>query len=116
MVGVLFLGRPTMAARTFRDAEKFTDIAVGKTFITQTDVNSYLGILANQAFTLVGTIFFLLMFYAGFLWFTAHGGEDQIEKAKKILFASIIGLTIIVGAYAMTNFIIPAAINIGTAN
>ncbi len=72
---------------------------------TQGDVGSVLGTLINGALTLVGTIFFILMVYAGYLWMTARGEEAIIDKAKDIIRASIIGLVVILSAYAITVFV-----------
>ena len=36
---------------------------------------------------------------------TARGNEQQVEKAKILLFQSIIGLIIILSAYIITNFV-----------
>lgn len=54
---------------------------------------------------LIGTIFLILMVYAGFLWMTGGGNEDNIGKAKKILSASVIGLAIVLAAYSITYFV-----------
>jgi len=48
------------------------------------------------------------MVYAGYLWMTARGESDQVDKAKKIIVQSIIGLVITVGAYSITAFVVPA--------
>lgn len=72
---------------------------------TETEVENVLGSVIRSALTLVGTIFFVLMIYAGYLWMTARGKEEQIEKAKNIISASIIGLVIIASAYAITVFV-----------
>lgn len=74
------------------------------------DVKVLVGEFIKAALTLVGIIFFVLMVYAGFLWMTAHGKEEQIETARKIIIAAVIGLAIVVGAYAITNFIVKAAV------
>lgn len=55
---------------------------------------------------LTGTILFALMTYAGFLWVTAQGEEKKIKKAKDILTECIVGTVILVGAYALANFVI----------
>lgn len=65
-------------------------------------------IVINAILGLIGMIFLVLTVYAGFLWMTAQGNEDNVTKAKSILTTSIIGLIIIVAAYAITNFIITA--------
>lgn len=58
------------------------------------------------AFGLLGTIAVVLVIYAGFLWMTAAGNQDKIQRAKDILKAAVIGLAIILSAFAITNFII----------
>lgn len=60
------------------------------------------------ALGLLGTIFIVLTVYAGFLWMTAGGNEDNISKAKKILMASVIGLLIILVSYSITWFVFNA--------
>ncbi|MFA5061571.1 MAG: hypothetical protein WC526_00255 [Patescibacteria group bacterium] len=60
------------------------------------------------ALGLLGTIFIVLTVYAGFLWMTAGGNEDNIAKAKKILMASVIGLAIILVSYSITWFVFNA--------
>ena len=54
---------------------------------------------------LVGTIFLVLTIYAGILWMTAQGNEEQVTKAVGIIKASVIGLIIIMSAYAITYFV-----------
>lgn len=69
------------------------------------DVGSIVGTIINAALTFVGLIFLVLMVYAGFLWMTARGEEEQINRAKKIITGTIIGLIITVSAYAITVFV-----------
>lgn len=75
---------------------------------TDTTFAETLGTVIKVALSFVGIIFLLLMVYAGFLWMTARGESDQVDKAKKIITQSIIGLAITVGAYSITAFIVPA--------
>lgn len=62
----------------------------------------------NGILGLLGIIFLVLVLYAGFLWMTAAGNEDQVGKAKNILTTSIIGIIIIVAAYAIVKFVLAA--------
>lgn len=75
-----------------------------------TDIRETGASLINVALTVLGTVMLLLVFYAGFLWMTAAGNDDQIGKAKGILSASIIGLIIILSAYSITTFVTERAI------
>lgn len=65
-----------------------------------------IGRIISVALGLVGTIFLLLMLYAGFMWMTARGAPDQVKKAKEVLTGAIIGIVIVAGAYAITSLII----------
>ena len=58
------------------------------------------------ALELIGAIFLILTVYAGFLWMTAAGAEEQVAKATGILKMAVIGLIIILAAYSLTNFVI----------
>lgn len=56
--------------------------------------------------TFVGVIFLILIIVAGFKWMTARGNEAEVEKSKKILVQSIIGILIVLAAYALSYFIV----------
>jgi len=55
--------------------------------------------------SLIGTIFFVLMIYAGYLWLTSRGEEDKVQKAKKIITRSVVGLIVILVSYSITLFV-----------
>lgn len=56
----------------------------------------------------LGIIFLLLTLYAGFTWMTAMGDAKKIETAKSTLTRAVIGLVIVLSAYAITNFVVRA--------
>ncbi len=76
----------------------------------ETTFAATLGTVVKTALSFVGVIFLSLMVYAGYLWMTARGESDQVDKAKKIIVQSIIGLIITVGAYSITAFVVPAVL------
>ncbi len=55
--------------------------------------------------SLLATIFLVLVIIAGIKWMTAGGNQETISKAGKSLKEAIIGLIIVLGAYAITWFI-----------
>lgn len=59
----------------------------------------------------LGTLFVVLTVYAGFLWMTAGGAEENIEKAKKLLYRSVLGLIIVLSAYSITWAVVKIALN-----
>lgn len=62
--------------------------------------------VVNILLSFIGIFFLFLIIYGGYLWMTAAGNEEQVGKAKKIIIASVIGVTIILVARIITEFVI----------
>lgn len=69
------------------------------------DLPAVIGSAINIAFGLVGSIFLILMIYAGVLWMTAAGNSDTVDKAKGIIKTAIIGIIVTFGSYAITSYV-----------
>lgn len=75
------------------------------------DINALaevIGTIIFYFFSLLAVIFLGLLIYAGFLWMTAHGNEDNVTKAKHIIRNALIGLIIVIGSYAIVYFVMAA--------
>jgi len=70
-----------------------------------TDLPTIIGQIIGGFLGILGSIFVILVIYAGYLWMTAGGNEEQVGKAKKLLTNAVIGLIVIMLAFAITNFI-----------
>ena len=68
-------------------------------------LSSRLGTIIGSILSFIGVIFMLLIIYGGILWMTAIGNESQVEKAKNIIVQAVIGLVVVLAAYAITAFI-----------
>lgn len=55
--------------------------------------------------SLLGTIFLALIVMSGYWLLTARGQEEKVEKAQKTIRGAVIGLIIVLAAYAITIFI-----------
>ena len=64
-----------------------------------------IGKVIKMALMFVGTIFFALAVYAGFLWMSAQGNEEQVKKAQGILRTGTIGMIIIIASYSITAMV-----------
>lgn len=64
-----------------------------------------IAIIIKVILSLLGIIFLILMIFTGYRWMTASGNEEAVTKAKHTLKTSIIGLIIILAAFAITTFI-----------
>jgi hypothetical protein len=69
-------------------------------------------VIIRQIITVVlgvfGLIYFMYIIVGGILWLTAHGEKEKIEKAKDLIQNATLGLAILLGAYALTYFILYA--------
>ncbi|MFH1047916.1 MAG: hypothetical protein V1738_06460 [Patescibacteria group bacterium] len=70
------------------------------------DLPTILGGIVRGLLGIVGTIFLVLMIYAGFQWMTAAGNDEAVKKSKGLIMAAVIGLAIIFAAYAITVFVV----------
>ena len=73
--------------------------------IQQGDLNAIIGGILRVAMGFLGVIAVLIILYGGFIWMTAGGEQDKVDKAKKMIYAGIIGLVIIFAAYAIAMFV-----------
>ena len=69
------------------------------------DIRTIIANIIRVALSLVGIILVVIIMYGGFLYMTAGGNEEQIGRAKDILKNAVIGLAIILSAYAIVLFI-----------
>lgn len=70
-----------------------------------TDIRLIIANIIRIALGLIGIVLLAIIIYGGFLWMTAAGNEEQIGKAKKTLTNAVIGLIIILSAYAIVLFV-----------
>lgn len=62
--------------------------------------------LINVALGLLGVVAVVIILAAGFKWMTAGGNDEKVGEARKMLFAGIIGLAIILSAWAIARFVL----------
>lgn len=78
------------------------------------DIRVIVAQIIRVALGLLGIVLVAINLYGGFLWMTAAGNEEQIEKAKKLLVNGVIGLVIVLSAFAIVSFILSSLVA-GTA-
>lgn len=73
---------------------------------TGNSLSSAAGIIIGAALGLLGIIFIILIIIGGYLWMTAGGNEQKVEKARNYVQRAIIGLVITLSSWAIWNYII----------
>lgn len=78
------------------------------TELSSSDPRAIVGRIINVALGLLGVIAVAIILMGGFKWMTAGGNEDKVSEAKKLLGAGVIGLAIVLAAWAVANWVIDA--------
>jgi Zn-dependent protease with chaperone function len=84
------------------------------TGLTSTDIRETAARIINVALGLLGIIAVIIILIGGFKWMTAGGNEEKVGEAKKLITAGIIGLVVIITAYAIAAFVISSLITATT--
>lgn len=66
----------------------------------------FIGGVIKSLLQATGMIFIVIIVYAGIMYMTAAGDEEKVKKAKKMISSTIIGLIIVMGAFAITTFVV----------
>ena len=80
-----------------------------------TDIRITIARIIRTAMSLLGIIAVLIILYGGFKWMTSAGSDEAVGDAKKIITAGIIGLVIILTAYAIASFVINSLVSATSA-
>ena len=73
---------------------------------TETTVGVMVGRAISTLLRFLGLVFIILIIYAGIVWMTAGGKEENTKKAKRFMVSATIGLAITLMAYQITSYII----------
>ena len=60
----------------------------------------------NLAYFLAGVVAVIVIIFAGVMYVISSGDAGRVAKAKNLLVYSIVGLIIVISAFAITNFVI----------
>lgn len=117
LILILFIGfflvsaTPLLAEwKSFEEStglNKTADKTTGAGYDTgsETTLPEKIGGIIKIFLSFLGVIFLLLMIYGGYTWMTARGNEQEVEKAKSLIKNALIGLIIVLAAYAITAFV-----------
>lgn len=116
----MFFGKATLLIALFCMALFFVSSGVASVYAQSEDLATVqessglsdstlpeiIGYIIKAFLGTLGVIFLVLVIYGGYLWMTAGGDSDQVDKAKKIFINATVGLIIILASYAITSYII----------
>jgi len=78
------------------------------TGIKLTDVGELTARLVTIVFLLAGIFFFIQIVLGGLLWINAGGDPKSLDSARARITNAVIGLVIVVAAYAISRIVLAA--------
>ncbi len=100
----------------FASDDPFGVNSVGKTLeLGSKDLKATAGNLINTALGFLGLIAVAVVLAGGFMYMTSGGEDAKTKKARGFIISGVIGLAIILCAYAITTFVI-GQFNIAATN
>ena len=94
-------------ATTFSVESVGSQIGLGDADLRETVINIIRWLLGFM--TLIAVVFII---WGGFMWLTAGGNEERVEKAKQTITAAVIGLIVILLAWAIVIFVARTTANV----
>ncbi|OGL94724.1 hypothetical protein A2348_02280 [Candidatus Uhrbacteria bacterium RIFOXYB12_FULL_58_10] len=111
----LLAGAPSVHAQALTEDEFFGGEITGSEFadtagLTSGDLPTTIAAIIRVALGFLGIIAVCIILIGGFKWMTAQGNEDKVKTAKKVLISGIIGLVIVLSAFAIAQFVISSIV------
>lgn len=99
------LAQTTTAKSLVETIDEPTQKMLGETGLNDFTLVQIIVAIIQVALSLLGIIFLIIIVFAGYSWMTAAGNEEAVKKAQDMIKRAIIGLVIVLMAYAITYFI-----------
>jgi len=69
------------------------------------EIPGTIGKIVGAGLAFIGVLFLILMIYGGFTWMLARGNEQEVTRAEDLIYSAVIGLVIVLAAYAITAYV-----------
>ncbi|OGH88013.1 MAG: hypothetical protein A3J93_02475 [Candidatus Magasanikbacteria bacterium RIFOXYC2_FULL_42_28] len=110
ILGVMALAlfaTPVLAISSTPDQEENLGLGFAKTSgLGDGDLRATIGNIISVVLGFLGIVAIVIILIGGFTWMTAGGNDEKVGEAKKWIFSGIIGLAIILSAYAIAQFVV----------
>ena len=107
MIGLIFIsGINSTQAQSTALQEGLNVAADQADYNKDLEPYGFMGNIISALIGMVGVVFVCMLIYGGFRYMTAGGNEQTVGKAKQMMSNSVIGLIIVISAYAVTEFVL----------
>ena len=99
---------PLSSGDLFGGATGQADVAGALGANPNQDITLTVAKIVRQFLGLLGIVAVVIVLIGGFEWMTAGGSEENVGKAKKRIMQGVIGLALILSAFAVAQFVVNA--------
>jgi len=103
---ILFVSLPSLAQRDLE--ADYPGVGGSAIESVSTTLPEYVKYVFNFAIWIAGALSLFFLVYGGFLYLTSAGNPSKMQDAKDQIIASLLGIAILGGSYAILNTINPA--------
>jgi hypothetical protein len=93
-----------MAVRVFAETTKIDPGKIGVPAVK--DANNALSGLLNVAYGGAGIVCVIIIIFGGYIYVTSDGNAANVKLAKNAITGAIVGLIVVIMAFAITQFVI----------
>ena len=104
----------TLALPAAAELDLGVDVVGDATELGKKDLRETVGAIIKVALGFLGVVAVVVVLIGGFQYMTAGGSEEKVSKARKWIISGIIGLAIILSAYAITSFVVDSLLKATT--
>jgi hypothetical protein len=109
LVGLPIIGLPVLIVNAAASQEGWDPDGLGSSIggkgLSTRTVPEILLTVIDWALVIIGLLGVITFIYAGFIYLTAQGKDDEIERAKKILIWAVVGIAVAVLGYVVVKTI-----------
>ncbi len=87
-------------------ASDVTGIGTANPGLGEADVKDIVKNIITVILGFLGLVSVVIILIGGFMWMTAGGNEERVTKGRKWIINGVVGLIIILAAYAIASWVI----------
>jgi hypothetical protein len=115
----LLAGNHVVHAQPLSEDEFFGGEITGSDFadtagLSAGDLPTTIASIIRVVLGFLGVVAVVIVLIGGFKWMTAGGNDDKVKSAKKVMVSGIIGLVIVLSAFAIAQFVISSIVTATT--
>src|SRR3989344_3620757 len=95
-----------LALATQTHAQVSIDFPTAFAGFSSQDIKTTIENIVRIVVGFLGIITIIIILVGGFKWLASGGSEDKIAEAKKLISAGVVGLVVVLAAYAHATFVI----------